>query len=359
MVGVKDDVRACGGDFGFRHLSVGSGHHDKRLVGRNFSAEALDESERFIRSLCGGLDEYRIGSGFDIGAALRNAFFIGSFASDDNHEVIGDLRGLTFADQVAEVAGLRLFADCDRRNAKALKGTHEERELFLRAAGISVVDYRLGGYFENVVQCTEARGHVHAFGVGLALQHGIRVGAEPHAVEFVGAVVLFDGCLLDYETGKAAVRIHHADERFCVQEAAQTCTADVGSGADFLDRLVQLGRGNARSILGLHQFAAPLRESVDDALAGLRLHTLTPVGAVHNVVGLELEKIGDVIELFLGNDLGDALELRDDGGALLVVHVREALVAGDGGISKDAHRDVAKLGGFLDDIQMSRMDDIR
>ena len=155
------------------------------------------------------------------------------------------------------------------------------------------------------------------------------------------------------------MRIHHADERFCVQETAQACAADVGSGADFLDRLVELGGGDSWRVFGLHQFATPLCESIDDALAGLRLHALSPVGAVHDVVGLELEKIGDVIKLFLGNDLGNALELRDNGGSLLVVHVRETLVAGDGGIGKDTHRYVAELGGFFDDIQMSRMDDIR
>ena len=307
MVRIDYYVRACGGDFGFRDLSVGSGHHNKRLVGRNFGAEALDESERFVRSVGGGLDEYRIGSGFDIGTAFRNTFFIGCFASDDNHEVVGDLRSLSFADQVAEVAGFSLFADCDRRNAEAFKRADEERELFRRAAGIAVVDNRLGGDFENVVQRTETRGHVHAFGVGLALQHGIRVGAEPHTVEFVGAVVLLDGGLLNDESGKAAVRVHHADERLCVQEAAQTGAADVGSGAYFLDCLVELSRRNARCVFGLHQFAAPLRESVDNALAGFRLHALAPIGTMHDVVRLELQKIGNVIELFLWNDLGNAL----------------------------------------------------
>ena len=155
------------------------------------------------------------------------------------------------------------------------------------------------------------------------------------------------------------MRVHHTDKRLCVQEAAQTGAADVGSSADFLDRLVELGGRNARCVFGLNQFATPLRESVDDALAGLRLHTLPPIGAVHDVVGLKLQEIGDVIELFLGNDLGDALELRDNGGTLLVVHVWETLVAGDGGIGKDAHRYVAEFGGFFDDIQMTGMDDIR
>ena len=307
MVRVDYDVRACGGHFGFRDLSVGRWHHDKRLVSRNFGAEALDESKRFVRSVGGGLDEYRIGSGFDIGTAFRNAFFIGGFASDDNHEVVGDLRSLAFSDQVAEVAGFRLFTNCDRRNAEAFKRADEERELFRRAAGIAVVDDRFGGDFENVVQRTETRGHVHTFGIGLALQHGIRVGAEPHAVEFVGAVVLLDGRLLDDEAGKAAVRIHHADERFCVQETAQTCAADVGGCADFLDRLVELGGGNARSVFGLHQFAAPLRKSVDNALAGFRLHALAPVSTMHDIVGLELQEIGDVVKLLLGNDFGNAL----------------------------------------------------
>ena len=77
-----------------------------------------------------------------------------------------------------------------------------------------------------------------------------------------------------------------------------------------------------------------------------------------DVVGLELAQVGDVVELLLGNDLLDALEGRHNGGALLVVHVGEALVARDGGVRENADGDVPQLRRLADDVEVTRMNDV-
>lgn len=152
--------------------------------------------------------------------------------------------------------------------------------------------------------------------------------------------------------------VHHPDEGLCVQKAAQSGATDIGRSADFFYRLVKLCRGDTGGIFRLDEFAAPFRESIDNALAGFRLDAFAPIRAVNDVVGLQLEEIRNVVELFLGDDFGDTFELCDDSGALLVVHVREALVTGDCCVGEHADGDIAELGGLLDDVEMSGVNDV-
>ena len=78
-----------------------------------------------------------------------------------------------------------------------------------------------------------------------------------------------------------------------------------------------------------------------------------------DVVWLEFEQVRDVVELLLRDYLNNAFEGADNGGALLVVHVGEALVGGDCGIGQDADRDIAELGGLFDDVEVAGVDDVR
>ena len=58
----------------------------------------------------------------------------------------------------------------DRRNTKTFERADEKGKMLRKSAGVTVVDDRLSGDFQNVIDRAEARGHVHAFVVGLALE---------------------------------------------------------------------------------------------------------------------------------------------------------------------------------------------
>ena len=331
-----------------------------------------------------------ISARFNIGAATVDGVVLSGtgnerFAACKDHEVICNLCLFADLDFVAMILDGRLMLDVallnervllepdfilddDRRDAKAFKRTDEKHEVFGESTGVTVVDDGLGCHFEDVVHGTETRGDIYRFIVGLALQRGVGERREPHRVELVlhlGAVRIggilrhHHARVLDDESGKSAVRFHHAHDGLCIKEAAQTATADIRCGTDFAYGLVELSGGYARSVLRLYELAAPLSKCVNHTLACLRLNALSPVCAMNNEIRLELEKVRDVVELLLRDNFVHAFESTHHGSALLVVHVRQALVARDRSISENPDGYIAELGCFLDDVQVAGVDDVR
>ena len=75
------------------------------------------------------------------------------------------------------------------------------------------------------------------------------------------------------------------------------------------------------------------------------------------IVRVKTFKIWPVIECGLRYDLVNALDVCDDRGALLIVEIRQALVAGDCLISQDSDDNIVPvLLCLMDNIKMPGMD---
>ena len=79
---------------------------------------------------------------------------------------------------------------------------------------------------------------------------------------------------------------------------------------------------------------------------------------MNHKVGSKPTKVLHVIQSGLRHDPGDPLQVFDDGAALPKGHIRKALVAGNRLIRQDPDDDLPVPCRRMNDVEMSRMDDI-
>ena len=90
---------------------------------------------------------------------------------------------------------------------------------------------------------------------------------------------------------------------------------------------------NGRPGLACRTLTAALPERISlHPLPGFALNALFPIIAMDHIVRLEHAEIRNIVQRFLRNDVVYALQVFHHDLPLLICHMRQALVAGDGGI---------------------------
>ena len=379
LVGINDDVRAELLPFLLvDSVERGRNEHDRRIS--VFRTELFNEFLDLGRVLLAAMDHDCVRAGLDEcectrQSVLHAAFQDEAFDSGADHEVARFLRGFARPDLRREVfdAVLRLLdfgaeqavlfqpgliLDDDHGNAHAFERAHRVDEMFRETACVAVEDDRLRGDFHDVIDRAEARGHVDELNVGLSLGRAVAKRTHPHPVELLRAAVLVHAGLFHDETGNAAVSFHDGHEALHLKQFLEAGTSDVRERKLGLCPVVEVLVFLVVRIRIFDKLAAICGQDGNDLVPDRLLKAGHPVVAVNDEIRLELFKVFLVGKRLLFHDLVHTGDITKHHHAFRGRNERETFVVCDGFVRKDTDDQFAELLGFLDDLDMTAMDDV-
>ena len=141
-------------------------------------------------------------------------------------------------------------------------------------------------------------------------------------------------------------------------QAAQGSQTDIGSGAYFLDLLIERRRIDAFGVRNLDDLATYLLHGVENLLAQFGVNSLAPVVAMYDVIRTVFQQVWHIAPLVLRNNLAHAFDILDNVFTLIVSHVRKALMGGNGFVSEKTYHHFTIFCSFMDDVYQTGMHNI-